>query len=150
MVSATEMLRRLQSVNDINVLQDMVYVHIKANEDVLRELKEDEYEQGDIYSDESTASYKSRWYAEYKNDLNPRAGMGVVDLINTGSFIKSFKIQKPKGNKYLFDATDKKRNKLKGKYGDIMSLKQQTFEDFQYVFIKDPFVADLRKIINKK
>lgn len=37
-----------------------------------------------------------------------------------------------------------------GKYGDIMSLKQQTFEDFQYVFIKDPFVADLRKIINKK
>jgi len=61
MASAAEMLRRLQSVNDINVLQDMVYVHIKANEDILRDLKEDEYEQGDIYSDESTASYKSRW-----------------------------------------------------------------------------------------
>ena len=150
MASAAEMLRRLQSVNDINVLQDMVYVHIKANEDILRDLKEEEYEKGDIYSDQTTASYKDPFYAQYKNDLNPIAGLGNVDLINYGDFINSFIIPKPKGNKYLFDATDGKKNKLIGKYGDIMSLKQQTFEDFQYVFIKDPFVADLRTIINKK
>lgn len=156
MASAAEMLRRLQSVNDINVLQDMVFVHIKANEDILRDLKEEEYEQGDIYSNETTASYKKNpmggisWYAQLKHDQNPRAGEGIVDLINTSSFINSFKIAKPKGNKYLFDATDKKKNKLINKYGDIMGLKQQTFEDFQVVIVKDPFVEDLRKIINKK
>lgn len=150
MASAAEMLRRLQSVNKINVLQEMVYVHIKAKEDILRDLKEDEYKQGDIYSDKSNASYKKKWYAKIKNEQNPRAGYGNVDLIKTGAFINSFKIAKPKGNKYLFDATDSKKNKLKRKYKQIMTLKQETFDDFQYVFIKDLFIKDLREIINKK
>lgn len=150
MCSAAEMLRRLKSVNDINVLQDMVYVDIKANDDIMRDLKEEEYEQGDIYSDKTTASYKVEWYAKIKHEQNPRAGLGNVDLINYGDFINSFKIAKPKGNKYLFDATDKKKNKLINKYGDIMGLKQQTFEDFQVVIIKPLFIDKLQKIINKK
>lgn len=153
MASAAEMLRRLKSVNDINVLQDMVYVDIKANEDIMRDLKEEEYEQGDIYSDKTTASYKAEWYAKIKHEQNPRAGLGNVDLINTGAFINSFYLKKPKGNKYLFDSTDKKKNKLKGKYGkfgEIMGLKQQTFEDFQVVIIKPLFIDKLQKIINKK
>lgn len=150
MASAAEMLRRLKSVNDINVLQDMVYVDIKANEDIMKDLKEEEYEQGDIYSDKTTDSYKAEWYAKIKHEQNPRAGLGNVDLINYGDFINSFKIAKPKGNKYLFDATDKKKNKLINKYGDIMGLKQQTFEDFQVVIIKPLFIDKLQKIINKK
>ena len=156
MCSAAEMLRRLESVSRLSTLEAMVYEDIKANEDILRDLKEEEYEQGDIYSDETTASYRPNpmggfsWYAEYKHDKNPRAGKGIVDLINEGSFINSFHIKKPKGNKYLFGATDPKRAKLQKKYGDIMSLKQQTFEDFQVVIIKPLFVEKLRKIINKK
>ena len=110
MCSAKEMLSRLQSVNDINVLQNMVYEDIKANEDILRDLKEEEYEQGDIYSDQSTAMYKTEWYAKIKHEQNPRAGKGIVDLINTGAFVNSLRIPKPKGNKYLFEATDWKKN----------------------------------------
>ncbi len=150
MCSAAEMFRRLQSVNDINVLQNMVYEDIKANEDILRDLKEEEYMQGDIHSDETNSRYKTEWYAKIKHDENPQAGLGNVDLINTGSFINSFKIAKPKANKYLFNATDWKKNLLKKNYGDIMSLQQQTFEDFQVVIIKPLFVEKLRKIINKK
>jgi len=150
MASAAEMLRRLKSVNDINVLQDMVYVDIKANEDIMRDLKEEEYEQGDIYSNKTTASYKAEWYAKIKHEQNPRAGLGNVDLINYGSFINSFIIPKPKGNRYIFGATDPKKNKLIKKYGDIMGLKQQTFEDFQVVIIKPLFIDKLQKIINKK
>ena len=150
MCSAQEMLRRLESVSRLSTLEAMVYEDIKANEDILRDLKEEEYLKGDIYSDETTASYKSPFYADYKHDLNPMAGKGIVDLINYGDFINSFLIRKPKGNKYLFDSTDSKKNKLIGKYGDIMSLKQQTFEDFQVVIIKPLFVEKLRKIINKK
>lgn len=144
------MLSRLQSVNDINLLQNMVYEDIKANENILKDLKEEEYEQGDIYSNQTTAKYKNKWYSDYKNELNPRAGKGVVDLINTGSFINSFKIDKPKGNKYLFDASDGKKGALIGSYGDIMGLNQEAFEDFQVVIIKPLFAKKLQSIINKK
>jgi hypothetical protein len=150
MASAAEILRRLKSVSDINVLQNMVYVHIKANESILKDLKEEEYEMGDIRSNKTFSGYKNIEYAEQKHEQNPRAGFGTVDLINTGAFANSLMLKKPKGNKYLFGATDPKRNKLVKKYGDILGLQQQTFNDFQYVFIKDPFIADLKKIINKK
>jgi hypothetical protein len=156
MASAAEMFRRLQSVSDINVLQNMVYEDIKANENILKDLKEEEYEMGDIYSNKTNARYKPNvmggfsLYAKHKHNLNPIAGEGNVDLINTGSFIRSFSLNKPKGNKYLFNATDSKKNKLIKKYGDIMGLDQQTFEDFQVVIIKPLFVEKLRKIINKK
>ncbi len=150
MASAAEMLRRLQSVNDINVLQNMVYVHISANRDILKDLKEEEFEMGDIRSENNISGYKSLDYAEEKHKQNPKAGFGVVDLIKTGSFINSLQVGKPKGSKYKFNFLDPKRNKLVKKYGGIEGLQQQTFEDFQVVIVKDLFVADLRKIINKK
>jgi len=149
MASAAEMLRRLQSVSKINTLREMVYEHIKANEDILRDLKYDEYEQGDIYSNHTTSRYKWDWYGNEKYRQNPRAN-GNVDLILTGAFINSFRINKPIQNKYIFGATDPKRAKLVGMFGDIMGLQQQTFDDFQYVIIKPLFIDDLKKIINKK
>lgn len=157
MCSAAEMLRRLESVSRITTLREMVYEDIKANEDILRDLKEEEYEQGDIYSNETTASYRPNpmggfsWYAEYKHAKNPRAGKGNVDLINTGAFIDSFKLNKPKGNKYKWGATDSKRNKIVDMYGEeIMGLNQESFDKFQIEIIKPRFVEKLRKIINKK
>jgi hypothetical protein len=149
MASAAEMLRRLESVSKITTLREMVYVHIKANEDILRDLKEEEYEQGNIYSNKTTRRYKWDWYGNEKYQQNPRAN-GNVDLILTGAFINSFKLNKPNQNKYIFGATDPKRDKLVDMFGNIMSLEQQTFEDFQYVIIKPLFIADLKKIINKK
>jgi len=150
MASAAEMLRRLESVSKITTLREMVYVHIKANEDILRDLKQEEYEMGDIRSVQNTSMYKNVDYADEKHEQNPRAGYGNVDLIRTGAFINSFRLNKPNQNKYIFGATDPKKTKLVDKYGDIMGLKQQTFEDFQYVIIKPLFIDDLKKIINKK
>ena len=150
MASAKEMLNRLKSVSKITTLREMVYEHIKANEDKLRDLKYDEYEQGDIFSNHTTLRYKWDWYGNYKYEINPRA-MGNVDLIYTGSFIDSFKINKPNKNAYLFGATDSKRNELVGRYGiDIMGLNQDTFNSFQKDIIAPLFIQDLQKIINKK
>lgn len=150
MVSAAEMLRRLKSVSKITTLREMVYDEIKANEHILKDLKEEEFEIGDIRSNQTTSRYKGVDYAEQKYEQNPRAGFGIVDLINTGAFIDSFKLNKPKQNKYLWGATDPKRNKLVSKYGDIMGLNQQTFEDFQIVIIKPLFIKKLKEKLNAK
>jgi len=150
MASASEMLRRLQSVSRITTLRDMVYDVILENEHILKDLKEEEFEQGDIRSEFTTSRYKNVDYAEQKHEQNPRAGFGVVDLINTGALINSLKINKPKQNKYKFYFKDSKRNKLVKKYGGIEGLQQQTFEDFQIVIVKPIFQKRLKEIINKK
>jgi len=150
MASAAEMLRRLKSVSKITTLREMVYEDIKANEDILRDLKYDEYEQGDIFSNHTTQRYKWDWYGNEKYRMNPRA-MGNVDLIYSGSFINSFKLNRPNKNAYLFGATDPKRNKIVGMFGiDIMGLNQQTFEDFQVVIIKPLFIKKLEEKLNAK
>ena len=82
--------------------------------------------------------------------MNPRA-MGNVDLIYSGAFIDSFKLNKPKQNKYLWGATDSKRNKLVEMFGiDIMGLNQESFEKFQREIIAPKFRRKLKAILNKK
>lgn len=162
MCSVAEMMRRLQSLNNINVLEDMVYVHIKANENILTNLKENEFKKGDINSDDTAWQYSKKFttgdnetagydlYIDYKHALNRVAGYGRIDLINKGRFINSFIIPKPNGNKYLFGATDPKLGMLEDVYGMVRGLRQETFNEFQIGVIKEPFIQDLRKIINKK
>lgn len=151
MCSAKEMLSRLQSVNKITVLRDMVYDEIIKEEDNLKFIKEEEYLEGDIYSNSTKKTYAWEEYASKKYAKNPRAGKGNVDLINTGAFIDSFKLNKPKQNKYLWGATDKKRNDIVKMFGqDIMSLNQESFDKFQKEIIKPRFVRKLQSIINKK
>ena len=78
---------------------------------------------------ERKTTYESLTYASEKHKKNPRAGFMNVDLINEGSFIESFRLNKPNQNKYKWGATDKKRNTLVGMYGEgIMGLKQESFE----------------------
>lgn len=151
MASAAEMLRRLESVSKITTLRDMVYDEIIKEEDNLLFIKEEEYLEGDIYSNGTKTTYAWKSYAEYKYGKNPRAGFGNVDLINTRAFIDSFKLNKPKLNKYTFGATDKKRNDIVNMFGnDIMGLNQDSFEKFQVEIIKPRFIRKLQTIINKK
>lgn len=148
MASAAEILRRLQPVTKITTLREMVYDEIKAEEELLKDIKEEEYKVGDIYGNKSKRIYKDFFYAEYKNAKNPRAGFGNVDLINEGSFIESFRLNKPNQNKYKWGATDKKRNTLVGMYGEgIMGLNQESFEKFQLEVVKPRFVKKLQRII---
>lgn len=151
MASAAEILRRLESVSSIATLREMVYDQIIKEEDNLKFIKEEEYLEGDIFSTGTKTQYAWKDYAEYKNRKNPRAGLGNVDLINTGSFIESFRLNKPKANKYTWGATDSKRNDIVGMFGnDIMGLNQDSFNKFQAEIIKPRFVRELQKIINKK
>jgi hypothetical protein len=148
MASANEILRRLESVTKITTLREMVYDEIKAEEELLKNIKEEEFKVGDIYGNSFRTQYKDFFYAEYKNAKNPRAGFGNVDLINTGSFIESFRLNKPTQNKYKWGATDRKRNILVEMYGEgIMGMNQETFKKFQLEVVKPRFVKKLQRII---
>jgi len=150
MASAAEMLRRLKSVSRITVLREMVYDELIKEEHTLVMLKEQDFLEGDIYGSGAKDTYASKIYAQEKFKKNQRAGFGNVDLINTGAFIDSFKLNKPKGNKYLFGATDPKRNILVKDYGiDIMGLNQDVFDKFQKEIIAPRFIKKLKEVINK-
>ena len=150
MASAAEMLLRIKSVSRINVLEDMVYNELIKEEHTLIMLKEQSFLEGDIYGTGTKDTYVSKIYAEEKYKQNSRAGLGNVDLINTGAFIDSFKLNKPKANRYQFGATDSKKDTLINMYGiDIMGLNQEVFNKFQIEIIKPRFIRKLKEKINR-
>ena len=61
--------------------------------------------------------YSSRKYATMKNAMNPEPGMWHPDLILTGAFVDSFKVNVA-GNDIEFEATDPKSDDLLERYGD--------------------------------
>lgn len=126
----------------------MVEVEIRKNESELIQYKKAEFQVGDIYGNGSARTYKNQDYEEYKYFKNPDAG-GQVDLMNTGDFIRSFFLQKPLKNKYLFGAKDWKSNLLKENYGiEIYGMNQDKFNRFLDFYVVDDFRKELKKIIN--
>ena len=151
MASAAEMLRRIKGLSHITVLREMVSEQLIKEEGNLIELKKQQFLVGDIYGSGVKDTYFSSDYASKKFLQNPLAGLGNVDLIKTGSFIDSFQLLKPKEGKYLFGASDPKRNKLVSQYGlDIMGFNQDVFNKFQRDIIAPRFLKQLKKIINNR
>lgn len=148
-ISAAEMGRRINALAKIIVLREMVNEELIKEEDTLRMLKEQDFLEGDIYGNGSLVNYAIEDYSKYKQNLNPLAG-GFVDLIKTGAFIDSFKLNKPKENRYLFGATDPKKSILVGKYGiDIMGLNQEVFNKFQKEIIAPRIVRKIKDKLNR-
>jgi hypothetical protein len=101
------------------------------DEATIKDLKEQDFKEGDIFGTGETARYRSRNYSVFKTRLNPSAG-GNVDLIVTGQFVNAMYLLKPSGGRYRFGNRDKKRNILKEMYGDnIFGLNQKVFEKYQ-------------------
>lgn len=155
-ISVLEMQKRLKRVANETNLKNLVNTEIVEKEDVLVEIKKQEYEQGNIYSNGSrgysnSSSYEQnlkagfKKYKDFKRSLNPNAG-GKVDLILSGDFINSF-LLKEKGKGYEFDATDDKKNDLINYYGErIMGLSQEKFNAFLIKYV----APDFRKAIKKQ
>jgi hypothetical protein len=129
-------------------LKEIVNEEIVKEETTLKQLKEQDFLEGDIYGNGTLVAYRSKNYEIFKSRKNPLAG-GAVDLINTGAFVDAMKLNKPKGNKYLFGNTNSKRKILVDKYGiDIFGLNQNVFDKFQIEIIKPRFVKKLKDILN--
>jgi hypothetical protein len=87
---------------------------------------------------QTIGKYRSAAYARKKNEMNPNAGYGNVDLRLTGSFYEAMEAKaQPEGMN--IDSTDQKSQMLQQKYGsDIFGL----FGEW-----KEPFVEKLQTII---
>jgi len=126
------------------VLRELVNEEVIKEETNLKQLKRQDFEEGDIYGNGKTYTYRSQNYSNFKRNINPLAG-GKVDLILTGAFVDSMYLLKPKTGRYLFGATDNKRSKLVEAYSiNIMGLNQNVFEKFQKDIIYPRFMRKLK------
>lgn len=121
---------------------------ILKEENAVKQLKEADFLEGDIYGNGTLVRYRSKNYEIFKARKNPTAG-GAVDLIVTGQFVDAMYLLKPRGNKYRFGNTDKKRNILKEMYGDnIFGLNQAVFEKFQKEIIAPRLIRKIKTTAN--
>jgi hypothetical protein len=84
--------------------------------------------------------YGTAWYARKKNQMNPNAGYGNVDLKLTGSFYEAMEAKaQPEGMN--IDSTDQKSQMLQQIYGnDIFGL---------FGKWKEPFVQKLQTAVTE-
>ena len=144
-ISAKEMSKRLQPLLNIKTLEKLVEIEVRKNEKDLVQYKKGDLLDGDIYGDGTKLNYAWQEYEAEKVKLNPQAN-GNVDLILTGAFINSFYLLDSKNGKYLFDATNSKKDELVGRYGEeIFSMNEKKFQRFLDSYVKDDFVKVLKK-----
>jgi len=112
----------------------------------LRKAKINELEFGLRPDYKKIGNYRSDSYAFTKNNLNPLAGFGNVDLMLTGAFANSlFPVKSTVG--YMFDASDQKKGDLIAKYGmDIMGLSQKSFNKIQ----KEIYAPEIIRYVKKR
>jgi hypothetical protein len=127
-------------------LEQLVEVEIRKNEKDLVQYKKGDLLDADIYGNGTKLNYAWQEYEAEKIKLNPQAN-GNVDLILTGAFINSFYLLDSKNGKYLFDATNSKKDELVGRYGDgIFSMNQKKFQRFLDSYV----IEDFRKVLKKQ
>lgn len=112
----------------------------------IKKAKRNELEFGLSPNFKKIGQYRNDNYAYIKNIQNPLAGYGNVDLIRTGAFVNSlFPVRR--GNGFIFDSGDPKRDDLISKYGEapVVGLNQKTFNKIQI----DVLAPELRKEIKQ-
>jgi len=109
-------------------MEQLVEQIILSDRERLKEQKINEFERGLRPDNNRIGGYQNGEYANEKNQMNPLAGFGNVDLIYSGSFVSKLFLKSLKNNEFLFDSSDVKKKNLVGKYGgDIMGLNQDWF-----------------------
>jgi hypothetical protein len=130
---------------NLQKLEKLVEAEVIKNEKDLVQYKKGDLLDGDIYGTGAKRNYAWKDYEDEKRLLNPQAE-GNVDLILTGRFIDSFYLLYSTDGKYLFDATNPKKEKLITQYGKgIMSMNQKKFNRFLESYVKEDFVKEIKK-----
>jgi len=145
-ISAQEMIKRLQTITESELqkkAKDLIEQDKGRN---LRKAKINELEFGLNPDRTKIGSYRSDDYAFKKNNKNPLAGFGNVDLILTGAWSNSL-FPVVKSNRVIFDSSNSKHDDLLSKYGEgIASLNQNTFNRIA----KANYQPELLKLIKKR
>lgn len=116
---------------------------------ILKQAKINELERGLRPDGQPIGLYRNPNYAKYKNILNPRAGLGKVDLILTGAFANSlFTVRRGKGT-FSFDASNTKAPALFEKYGqDNRGLSDEAFNEYQNETLAPEIAEYIKQVMN--
>lgn len=131
-ISAKEYQKRLNPILNQSVMESLVQKIILSDQKNLKEEKISEFERGLRPDNKRIGGYQSGEYANEKNQMNPLAGFGNVDLIYSGAFVSKLFVKPLTQNGFIFDSSDRKTGSLVVKYGQaIMGLNQVWFDKRQ-------------------
>lgn len=119
---------------------------VLSDKERLKEQKINEFERGLRPNEKRIGGYQNGEYANEKNQMNPLAGFGNVDLIYSGSFSSKLFLKSTNPKSFIFDSTDNKTDNLVGKYGlDILGLNKDWFNKRQKDIYKYTLVYQIIK-----
>jgi len=123
---------------------------ILSDQKNLKEEKHNEFLRGEKPDGNKIGRYslsdEGQNYADFKNQVNPLAGFGNVDLLLTRRFFNSMFVTPYYKGAYIFDAKDEKRNLLIAKYGlDIMGISQEYFDKRQKEIYSIALIYNIKK-----
>ena len=132
-ISAKQYQQRLQPILNQSVMEEMVAEIVLSDKERLKEQKISELQRGLRSNEKRIGGYQSGEYANEKNQMNPLAGFGNVDLIYSGSFVSKLFLRSKHSRSFIFDSSDDKTGNLVGKYGaDILGINQDWFNKRTY------------------
>jgi hypothetical protein len=135
---------RLQAFDTEKVLMD---VFMEANAIVI-EKNLDQLQEGKDKNGNTFKKYSMQDYAEYKHELNPKAGMGNPDLKLTGNFWQGFVLNKEGATGYKIKSTDSKAGDLESKYGeDIYGLSDPKRDEFVSETYRPKLAAKVKELL---
>lgn len=140
MTTAADLIELMRTVD---VETDAMTV-IDANKDTITAYNREQMMTGKSPSGERIGVYRSRWYAQMKQSMNPMAG-GGVDLRLTGAF-QGAMFTKVSGQEWETSSTDGKLGELTEKYDDNFGLSSDNQELFNDLF----FLPDFLKLLEAK
>ena len=122
-------------------------VFMESNAHVI-EKNLDQLQEGKDKNERNLKQYSQQDYAEWKNQLNPKAGLGNPDLKVTGDFWQGFVLTQTGGTKYEIKSTDSKAGKLSAKYGeDIYGLADPKRDEFVSETYRPKLTAKVKEIL---
>ena len=138
MATVVDLIANLRSLNLKQVAEEVISRHTgeftEFNKQQLSEGKSPDGGRIGQYA------YNKGKYARYKNALNPKPGLGFVDLILTGAFRQAFATVF-KNDSFFTDSSDEKSDKLQSKYGPehIFGLTDEHKESYSETIILPDF-----------
>lgn len=113
---------------------------IEDHEDIITGYNKDQLIHGQDRNGDPLEFYKNLHYAIYKNQRNPKAGLGTPDLNLTGAFYRGFFLS-INGFAFSIDSSNSKSDALQEKYGEMifglsqpnmgMYARNEFFEEFK-------------------
>jgi len=124
----------IQATNRLN-LEDILLKSMEQNTETYLSQQKEQMSFAVNAKGQTIGKYRSASYAQKKNQMNPDAGFGNVDLRLTGSFYAGMEATAEASGMNI-DSTDQKSQMLQQKYGaSIFGL----FGEW-----KEPFLQDLQ------